>query len=469
MTRSDIAQARRFCENMKGLMMDASGGLGYRPYADKVLYDITGLDKVGTKILASKNPYLAANRFSSHPISKNLARIFWDEDCSKALQALNDLVVCAYQAAQISTKPRKSITRDDQRAWEYLRKLYSNGIRTIRENYGYDQSSKNRFKEQFADLRDYSKGRGGYGGSLLPIFDDDEDEEDSDLFETDPNLAIRGIRKPTPIVPADDDALFGLDLNGDDDEDDDGDEDDSLPLDPRKAAAMARILRLQDDLRENPTYSPEKVRNVDYDFTGKATLETIADRMESLLEGIELIVSRMYGREMTELTPHPEAGEEPESDDEEGFIQPPAEVKPSEEPAKVVMPEQFFQRMLAGDFSMLTTTECIKIYNSLSDQLTALANDRVQYDAGHIKPVGDSSDDAVEDEVVPGMQQPLMVEVGGDPGEPEELETPTESTAQEPDSEVSAEPSAADLFNSDQAARQAETREDPSGDSEEQA
>lgn len=442
-------------------MMDAGGGMGYRIYADKVLYDISGLDKVATKIMASKNPNLAAARFIEHPISRNLARIFYDNDCHAALQALNDLVVCAYQAAQISMKPKRKITSDDQRAWTYLRKLYKNGINAIRENYGYDRSAKNMYKEQFADLRNYSKGYGGYGGHFLPIMDDDdEDEDDLDLFDEDPRATMQSIQKRTPMVPVDDDSLYGTALEDlmDDDEDDL-----EVPSSQQIAKESARIKRLREELQHSQQYDANKTEDLDYDFSGKVTLETISDRMESVVEGLELIISRLYGRPMQDITGKPEASTADDDalygpDSDVLHVRPmqdiPEDTEPSEEPDKTVEPGELFDKMLRGDFSMLSTQECIKIYNGLSNRLTMIVDSTPEED--HTVPVEDHPDQSIESQETPDQAgTEFTMSIGDDEDDSDSDTEEDDSTSDDAATDVTSScPTVADMFNAEQDAQQ---------------
>lgn len=461
MNSNDIRQCRRFIMSLQALIRDANGGLGYRQYADKVIEDISGLTKFTTKILASSNPLLAAQRIMTHPASKDLARIFYDPSCQRTYQALNDLVVCYYQAAQLALKPKRERTDRDIRAWKYLRKLYRNGVDTIRENYGYNRSAKKMYKEQFSDLRNYT--RGSTHSSLLFNLDSDDDEDfDDDDEETDDNLMIPrsliGESGASGVLSQKDLELLRR-FQGEDDDDDE----DDLPIAPTRSSRNLSDL--------------SSLRDIDYDFSGKATLELIADRLATVTEGMQLILNRIYGQSVTIPTedeePAADDGDDSDTEDilHEGMLRSvPQDVRDGSSKDRAGI-----RRLLQGDFSDLSRSECIKLFNTLGNELAqtaeAIATVAPAQAASSEAAIEEENEpETTDDAVDPPVDDPV-VEEGEDhiPNESDLVDLPTDEPEEEiPDDEEEEEPDEAPPEQEAAIIKALRTDDTPSDDTAEQ-
>lgn len=275
MTTNEAAKAKRLIKRLRDLSSDESGAQAYRNYADKVLQDVSGLEHVATLVLSHKNPGMAALRIIQHPRSAALAKMLFDED---EFNVLNQLVSVAYMAKMISLKPKRQRTNSDAKTYHYLAKLYKDGTKALCEKYGYGVSGKKAMKRQFGALRNYIENHeNGFDDDGL--FDEDADYGDSDLdLEDDPFAS-----------DDDDDDLF--------DEDDDRRNSVSELIEELRAHGF-QIIPPKRPIGLPENYRPDTMPEVNFDFTGKATLEIISDRLLSICEGMQLVLNRIYGREV---------------------------------------------------------------------------------------------------------------------------------------------------------------------------
>lgn len=275
MTTNEAAKAKRLIKRLRDLSSDESGAQAYRNYADKVLQDVSGLEHVATLVLSHKNPGMAALRIIQHPRSAALAKMLFDED---EFNVLNQLVSVAYMAKMISLKPKRQRTNSDAKTYHYLAKLYKDGTKALCEKYGYGVSGKKAMKRQFGALRNYIENHeNGFDDDGL--FDEDTDYGDSDLdLEDDPFAS-----------DDDDDDLF--------DEDDDRRNSVSELIEELRAHGF-QIIPPKRPIGLPENYRPDTMPEVNFDFTGKATLEIISDRLLSICEGMQLVLNRIYGCEV---------------------------------------------------------------------------------------------------------------------------------------------------------------------------
>ncbi|MCM1214116.1 MAG: hypothetical protein NC548_06300 [Lachnospiraceae bacterium] len=273
MNHNDALLAKRFVKRLSDLATDESGTQAYRNYADKLLQDISGLEHVATIVLSHKTPGVAALRLINHPRSKALAKMLFNE---QDVKVLDELVIMAYMAKQIALKGKRQVTKDDVKTYKYLAKAYKKAVNALKEKYGYDVSTKKHVKERFSAVRGLING-------------DDDFGFDEDLF--------------------DDDDELDLDLDGDDS--DDG-FDDMFGDEESNADNRIPVDELLEELRQHgykiippaqpaglpKNYNPMAMPEVNFDFTGKATLEIISDRLLAIAEGLQLVLNRIYGREI---------------------------------------------------------------------------------------------------------------------------------------------------------------------------
>jgi len=271
MNPTDAGMAKRFVKQLNDLSMDETGAQSYRNYADKLLQDISGLEHVATIVLSHRNPGMAAVRLIQHPRSQGLAKMLLNDSDFKIL---NQLVSIAYMAKQIALKGKRQVTKDDAKTYRYLAKLYKKAVKTLKEKYGYNLSSKHHVKDQFASVRNFINNS------------DDEFEFDDDFF---------------------DDETDELSFGDDDDDGDDGfdifDEDDDRRIPVDELIAELRQNGYQVIPPAQPAglpknYNPLGMPEVNFDFSGKATLEIISDRLLTIAEGLQLVLNRIYGREV---------------------------------------------------------------------------------------------------------------------------------------------------------------------------
>ena len=406
MTTRELILAQKFLKLITDLATDSDGSIGYRKYADKVLEDITGLQGVVTKVLSAEVPTQAASRVINHPYSHNILIMLMDED---DFNALNELSVVAHEAYVLSMTTRKNRTKQTQKAYNYLLHLYRDGIEALREKYKYSQSIKKRFKSQFDGLSKYLD-RPNYGNHTGHYYtDDDDDDYDDYLYDAD-----------------------------EDDDDDDVDETDYRRFQKRPMSRdMEEILRTirsdedervdyeRNNLRSNPRYDAERFRDTDYDFSGKAALERISDKMETMVEGMQLMLNRMYGKDVSDiLIPYTPAQPIPIETQPKPPIQskPLSDVNDLLDNVREQAPSQFETGLIPNpsmfiDPDKMTREQCILLYNKLSDHLRVVDSSNQQTGSGP------------RTGVVFGEDNPPAPYEGDDDEEDEPIEEPHEDEA----------------------------------------
>ena len=167
---------------------DETGNSSYRKYFDKVLKDIFGIDGIITTFMMSRNQFKAIHQMMNNPELKPFCQMMLREEDVKIL---HDMVRVAYDAAQIALKPKKRISSGDIKAYQYLTKLYTEGIKTLRKKYGQGKSEKKKYKDKYSSLSSMlgKKTNPSYNLSLMDelyedddpsnIFEDEDDEDDS--------------------------------------------------------------------------------------------------------------------------------------------------------------------------------------------------------------------------------------------------------------------------------------------------
>lgn len=167
---------------------DETGNSSYRKYFDKVLKDIFGIDGVITTFMMSRNQFKAIHQMMNNPELKPFCQMMLREEDVKIL---HDMVRVAYDAAQIALKPKKRVSSGDIKAYRYLTKLYTEGIKTLRKKYGQGKSEKKKYKDKYSSLSSMlgKRTNPSYNLSLMDelyedddpsdIFDDEDDEDDS--------------------------------------------------------------------------------------------------------------------------------------------------------------------------------------------------------------------------------------------------------------------------------------------------
>ena len=167
---------------------DETGNSSYRKYFDKVLKDIFGIDGIITTFMMSRNQFKAIHQMMNNPELKPFCQMMLREEDVKIL---HDMVRVAYDAAQIALKPKKRVSSGDIKAYRYLTKLYTEGIKTLRKKYGQGKSEKKKYKDKYSSLSSMlgKKTNPSYNLSLMDelyedddpsnIFEDEDDEDDS--------------------------------------------------------------------------------------------------------------------------------------------------------------------------------------------------------------------------------------------------------------------------------------------------
>lgn len=167
---------------------DETGNSSYRKYFDKVLKDIFGIDGVITTFMMSRNQFKTIHQMMKNPDLKPFCQMMLREEDVKIL---HDMVRVAYDAAQIALKPKKRVSSGDIKAYRYLTKLYTEGIKSLRKKYGQGKSEKKKYKDKYSSLSSMLGKRSNptYNLSLMDelyddddpsnIFDDEDDEDDS--------------------------------------------------------------------------------------------------------------------------------------------------------------------------------------------------------------------------------------------------------------------------------------------------
>ena len=167
---------------------DETGNSSYRKYFDKVLKDIFGIDGIITTFMMSRNQFKAIHQMMNNPDLKPFCQMMLREEDVKIL---HDMVRVAYDAAQIALKPKKRVSSGDIKAYRYLTKLYTEGIKTLRKKYGQGKSEKKKYKDKYSSLSSMlgKRPNPSYNLSLMDelyedddpsnIFEDEDDEDDS--------------------------------------------------------------------------------------------------------------------------------------------------------------------------------------------------------------------------------------------------------------------------------------------------
>lgn len=167
---------------------DETGNSSYRKYFDKVLKDIFGIDGIITTFMMSRNQFKAIHQMMNNPELKPFCQMMLREEDVKIL---HDMVRVAYDAAQIALKPKKRVSSGDIKAYRYLTKLYTEGIKTLRKKYGQGKSEKKKYKNKYSSLSSMlgKRTNPSYNLSLMDelyedddpsnIFEDEDDEDDS--------------------------------------------------------------------------------------------------------------------------------------------------------------------------------------------------------------------------------------------------------------------------------------------------
>ena len=167
---------------------DETGNSSYRKYFDKVLKDIFGIDGIITTFMMSRNQFKAIHQMMNNPELKPFCQMMLREEDVKIL---HDMVRVAYDAAQIALKPKKRVSSGDIKAYRYLTKLYTEGIKTLRKKYDQGKSEKKKYKDKYSSLSSMlgKRTNPSYNLSLMDelyedddpsnIFEDEDDEDDS--------------------------------------------------------------------------------------------------------------------------------------------------------------------------------------------------------------------------------------------------------------------------------------------------
>lgn len=251
------------------IVEDETGHASYRRYFDKVLKDIFGLEDAITSFLMSTNQFKYLKKLMNDPDSKPFIQMLLKNEDVKTLY---DLVRVAYDSMQIYNKPKKNVTSKDIKAYRYLTKLYSQGIKTLRKKYKVEDIGKKEYKHKYSELDRFLGGKIShktpyYNLDYLDdndedfgdLYEDDDDEEDDqfdpnsdfDLSDLPPKFVIgenphKSHKKSSLILDGDDDDISLYD-DSEDDEDEDSDED-VMPQKEFQKYAMSIFEKLLDKL-----------------------------------------------------------------------------------------------------------------------------------------------------------------------------------------------------------------------------
>ena len=164
---------------------DETGNSSYRKYFDKVLKDIFGIDGIITTFMMSLNQFKAIHQMMNNPELKPFCQMMLREEDVKIL---HDMVRVAYDAAQIALKPKKRVSSGDIKAYRYLTKLYTEGIKTLCKKYGQGKSEKKKYKDKYSSLSSMlgKKTNPSYNLSLMDELYEDDDP--SNIFEDEEDL-----------------------------------------------------------------------------------------------------------------------------------------------------------------------------------------------------------------------------------------------------------------------------------------
>ena len=251
------------------IVEDETGHASYRRYFDKVLKDIFGLEDAITSFLMSTNQFKYLKKLMNDPDSKPFIQMLLKNEDVKTLY---DLVRVAYDSMQIYNKPKKNVTSKDIKAYRYLTKLYSQGIKTLKKKYKVEDIGKKEYKHKYSELDHFLGGKIShktpyYNLDYLDdndedfgdLYEDDDDEEDDqfdpnsdfDLSDLPPKFVIgenphKSHKKSSLILDGDDDDISLYD-DSEDDEDEDSDED-VMPQKEFQKYAMSIFEKLLDKL-----------------------------------------------------------------------------------------------------------------------------------------------------------------------------------------------------------------------------
>lgn len=251
------------------IVEDETGHASYRRYFDKVLKDLFGLEDAITSFLMSTNQFKYLKKLMNDPDSKPFIQMLLKNEDVKTLY---DLVRVAYDSMQIYNKPKKNVTSKDIKAYRYLTKLYSQGIKTLRKKYKVEDIGKKEYKHKYSELDRFLGGKIShktpyYNLDYLDdndedfgdLYEDDDDEEDDqfdpnsdfDLSDLPPKFVIgenphKSHKKSSLILDGDDDDISLYD-DSEDDEDEDSDED-VMPQKEFQKYAMSIFEKLLDKL-----------------------------------------------------------------------------------------------------------------------------------------------------------------------------------------------------------------------------
>lgn len=160
---------------------DETHNPSYRKYFDKVLKDIFGYDDLITSMMMANNQFTFIEKTLKNDEYKDFCQMMLREEDVKSVR---DLVRVAYDAAQIANKPKKNISSKDIKAYRYLVKLYTQGIKAMRKKYKVNDNSKKIYKNKYSDLNKMlGKDTASYKFDLG--YTDDNDESFGDLYEDD--------------------------------------------------------------------------------------------------------------------------------------------------------------------------------------------------------------------------------------------------------------------------------------------
>ena len=159
---------------------DETGNSSYRKYFDKVLKDIFGIDGIITTFMMSRNQFKAIHQMMNNPDLKPFCQMMLREEDVKIL---HDMVRVAYDAAQIALKPKKRVSSGDIKAYRYLTKLYTEGIKTLRKKYGQGKSEKKKYKDKYSSLSSMLGKRTNPSYNLSLMDELYEDDDPSNIFE----------------------------------------------------------------------------------------------------------------------------------------------------------------------------------------------------------------------------------------------------------------------------------------------
>lgn len=252
------------------IVEDETGHASYRRYFDKVLKDIFGLEDAITSFLMSTNQFKYLKKLMNDPDSKPFIQMLLKNEDVKTLY---DLVRVAYDSMQIYNKPKKNVTSKDIKAYRYLTKLYSQGIKTLRKKYKVEDIGKKEYKHKYSELDRFLGGKIShktpyYNLDYLDdndedfgdLYEDDDDDEEDDQFDPNSDFDLSDLppkfvigenphkshKKSSLILDGDDDDISLYD-DSEDDEDEDSDED-VMPQKEFQKYAMSIFEKLLDKL-----------------------------------------------------------------------------------------------------------------------------------------------------------------------------------------------------------------------------